>query len=98
LVLAYEAFVESLRSGYQGNLYEYSNDLGVRDLLENRRSERDVAVMWERVERGDETLRSTLRPTERPISGDPPASRFWWWGYPPESAELMEDLKRDGRL
>lgn len=97
-VRSYEALVASLPSGYDLSLYEYTNDISVRQLLEERRTDRDVRALWSRVVAADTDLRAVLQHTESCIHGHYPRECFWYWGYPRHSPELEADLRSIGVL
>jgi hypothetical protein len=94
----YESFVTEVADGYSMCIYEYTNDLGCRQLLEEHRSESEIQSIWRRVAAADTSLRAILRPTKKCIHGNYPDSWFWYWGCPPNSPELEGDLKSVGAL
>ena len=97
-ITAYESLVADLENGYSMCIYEYTNDLACRNLLEEHREDPHVASLWTRVEATDAVLRQLLLPTMHCFHGDYPRSRFWYWGYPPCSPELEDDLRSRGFL
>ena len=82
-----------MQSGYPWCVYEYTNDLACRDILEDAKESAETASVWPRVLAADERLRARLIPTKRSIHGEAPMTRFWWWGYPADSPELEDDLR-----
>lgn len=98
LVSAYEGLVASLDDGYDMSVYEYTNDLSCRDFLEEAREEPGVRELWSRVVAADERLRALLLPTLKCIHGRCPKEWFWYWGYPPNSPELENDLRSQGAI
>ena len=89
----YEAFVESIRDGYDMCIHEYTNDLACRGLLEDHRDTPNAQAVWPRVIAVDTAFQAFLLPTKRSIYGDAPPSHFWYWGYPSGSPELEADLR-----
>jgi len=97
-VIAYEEFVEELKEGYDMSIYEYTNDMSIRQFLEDNRKELKEQVFWQRIELADIRLKEILKPTKCCIHGIYPIEYFWYWGYPPNSPELESDLKNIGAL
>lgn len=100
LVSQYEGLVSDLceGAGYGMCIYEYVNDMGCRQSLEDARAQPEVAKLWVRVAAADARLRAVLLPTKRCIHGDAAPAAFWFWGYPPNSPELEQDLLSLGIL
>ena len=97
-VAEYEALVASLPTGYDMSVYEYTNDISCRQTLEDERTGPGVQGLWQRVEIADSRLREILQPTQRCIHGSYPSSCFWYWGYPPDSPGLEDDLRSLGAI
>lgn len=83
LVNDWSRFIAAVERGYDNCVYEYENDLSVRDLLEEvitaapesvRRKIRDVLAPWDR--RFDEATLPTSRPLLPSVDQRPPG---WWW-------------------
>jgi hypothetical protein len=95
----YCSFVdEVVRDGYDDGCFEYANDIGCRQQIEEHRADADVSSMWARVEEADRKLKLVLSPTVRCIFGEYPRSCFWFWGYPHHSPELERELRESGDL
>lgn len=94
----FEQFVAQISDGYSMSIYEYANDLGCRQLLEENRVKPEVQGVWNRVDKADDFLRPILIPTKRCFHGDNPRSWYWFWGYPPNSPELEDDLRSIGAI
>lgn len=97
IVGAWEQLVEIVEAGYEDNVYEYDNDLAIRDLIEELLHLPVLAAFpefgWfnDSVAALDERMRSGL-------SAEPvrlPGGR-WWRSHLPvrAGAELADDLKR----
>lgn len=93
----WEQLVEVVEAGYEDNVYEYDNDLAIRDLIEQLLQ---LPVLAEFSESGwfregvaalDDRMRSEL--TTEPIRLP---GRQWWRSHLPVKAgvELADDLKR----
>jgi hypothetical protein len=93
LVSSYETFVGSLSDGYDMCIYEYTNDMSCRQILEEARLKPALVGLWSRVEVADSQLKNLLKPTKCCIHGTYPKESFWYWGYPPNSPELESDLR-----
>lgn len=96
-VEAWLTFVEEVISGYSGDLYEYENELSVRDELETALTDDRLAALegWapfaESVREADERLRTVLAQGPLVRSGN-----SWWRERLPASAgdELVADAAR----
>ena len=97
-VASYESFVADLVQGYDMSIYEYTNDLSCRQILEEKRDDPLVADQWNRIQASDNLLKSILLPTNQCIHGSYPKDCFWFWGYPPNSPELETDLREIGAI
>lgn len=94
---AWEAFVIGVEDGYQGDLYEYENELSVRDDLQRALRSPALAACAEwgdlrdRILSLDDRLRSVLvlGPEVRP-------NALWWWMRLPAVAgdEFAQDARR----
>lgn len=94
----YESFVASVAGGYDMCVYEYTNDLCSRQKLEDLQRSTATAALWKRIDAADGTLRRLLRPTKACIYGEYSKAAFWFWGYPPNSPQLEEDLRAAGAI
>ena len=98
LVSTYGVFVESVLDGYDMSIYEYTNDVSCRQRIEENKSDQEMRSMLTRVVAADEKLRNVLQPTSKCIHGEYSPQSFWYWGYPPNSPELEDDLRTLGML
>ncbi len=98
LVSNYEGFIEDLSDGYDMGISEYTNDISCRSRLEELKDDSEVRTLWRRVQQADQRLKNLLKPTKGCIFGRYPETHFWYWGYPPGSPELEEDLRKMGAL
>ena len=89
---------DALAEGYDMCIYEYTNDMSARELIEQHRDHPLIQMQSSEIERIDNRLISILRPTKKCIHGDYPKSHFWFWSYPPNSPELERDLQEIGAI
>ncbi len=95
------SLVEEVEHGYGLSVYEYTNDLGSRDLLAEIREEAPPPLR--------ETIDAALQPWDRrydhatrwvgqPLRGE--SERGWWWFRTPAKLrlELETDLRSEGIL
>jgi len=98
LVSDYEAFVADIADGFWMCVYEYTNDLSCRQLIEEAKTSPEIQRIWPRIDAADQALKRILLPTKLCIHGDYSESHFWYWGYPPNSPELESDLRSVGAI
>ncbi|HLL67055.1 MAG TPA: hypothetical protein VK453_15330 [Micromonosporaceae bacterium] len=99
LIEAWDQFVTFCADGYHDNIYEYTNDLHVRDTIEavlrNEPLRERSEMVWfqEQVEQVDIRFRALLQ--EHQLVGPP--ERPWWRRHPPKyaGAELAADYLAD---
>lgn len=97
IVGAWEQLVEMVEAGYEDNVYEYDNDLAIRDLIEELVQLPALAEFpefgWfrESVAALDDRMRSGLSAEPIRLPG-----HRWWRSHLPvkAGAELADDLKR----
>lgn len=91
----YEYLVKYICEGYEEIIYEYTNDLTCRLLIQNAIEENNPAIlsMLRRIEISDSKFKAILLSTKECIHGDYPKSYFWFWGIPRNSDELMLEAK-----
>ncbi len=92
-------FVTAVERGYDDSIYEYTNDLSVRDRLERvaagagpgLRAKLDAALAAD-----DRRFTAATEEAARPLGADSSS----WWGRVPRRrvGELAEDLKSLGHL
>jgi hypothetical protein len=96
-------FVTQVERGYDDSIYEYTNDLSVRDRLERivqgagprLRAELDSAFVED-----DRRFEAATEESARPLGEFGNASPPWWWRRVPRrrAGELAEDLESLGYL
>ena len=99
LLASWDDFVQSVERGYDDCVYEYTNDLNVRDLLSGlvsklpRSTSEKLSAIIRPVD--DRFVSATLK-TERPLLSTD--SSGWWWFRIPlrRSSQLQKDLEDEG--
>ena len=94
----YEHLAETLSDGYDLCIFEYTNDMSSRELLERYKEHPLVKSMQDRIQIADARIRFVLSPTKQCIHGQAPPAHFWYWMYPPNSPRLERDLKQAGAI
>jgi hypothetical protein len=95
-------FVRAVERGYDDSIYEYTNDLSVRDQLEKLISASSSTLAAKL--RGafapiDERFTKATEPAKRPLSAAHGALPSWWRRVPKRrEGELAEDLKAMGHV
>jgi hypothetical protein len=95
VVDTWRSLVELCERGYDDNIYEYDNDLAIRDLIEKLLTDSRLSAFpesqWFRAEIGpiDDRFRALLQ--AEPLD----SARPWWRGRIPRraGAELAEDFR-----
>src|SRR5574340_1342421 len=82
LLELWDNFVSEVNEGYNDSIYEYTNDLSVRDLLQeiidNSPSHlRDKMIAA--VQISDELFRKASKESYRSLLPDQEKSQGWWW-------------------
>ena len=95
------AFVRQVETGYDDSIYDYTNDLSVRDLLEERLSplpSAEAEALRADLRPWDERFEAATRPSIRPLApGVKDRGRAWWFRVPLKLAdELASDLRSEG--
>lgn len=96
-----EAFVRAVEAGYDDCIYEYQNDLVVRDFLEEILQAVDPAArgpLAAIVEPIDRRFEAATRFSPRPVLPGLDREPDGWWPRAPNvlPAELADDLRADG--
>ena len=96
-------FVTGVARGYDDSIYEYTNDLSVRDRLEHVVQGAGPGLRA-KLEQGlaedDRRFDAATEAAHRPLGNDAEARPPWWWRRVPRrrSGELAEDLESLGYL
>jgi len=104
LLHRWQDFVVQAERGYQNSIYEYTNDLSVRDLLEEILRESPQTLrkeLMQLIRPWDERFYNATKRIKRPVLPNVgQESRSWWWFRVPKSVggELEEDLRSEGIL
>lgn len=103
LVTRWSQFVREVERGYKLSIYDYTNDLSVRDLLGEVISSLSITgarVVEDSIASSDEDYRHATRVSTRPLLPLPPGVHSWWWFRIPTqmSNELRQDLVAEGFL
>lgn len=99
----WSAFVTTVERGYEDSIYEYTNDLSVRDRLERVVQGAGPglrAKLEGGLAEGDRRFEATTEESARPLGEFGEASPPWWWRRVPRprTGELAEDLESLGYL
>ncbi len=94
-------FVRQVQAGYDFSIYDYTNDLSARDLLEEkvrRLSPAEAAAVREELLAWDGRFEEATRPSLRPVApGVTDREGSWWFRVPCKlSEELAADLRSEG--
>lgn len=103
LVRRWDTFVGEVERGYAASIYDYTDDLSVRDLLAEILSAIPIAsarALEDAVQKADATYRSATSICPRPLLPLPPGLHSWWWFRIPVhlSGELRDDFIAAGLL
>jgi hypothetical protein len=103
LVAGWEHFVRSVEAGYDDCIYEYTNDLSIRGLLESVIQKLDSESRTQLVaaiDSLDQRFRSATNQSVRPVApGVVPEDGWWWYRIPNKLPdEIAEDLRSEGLL
>jgi hypothetical protein len=85
-------FVTSVEKGYDDSIYEYTNDLSIRNIIQrvlDACPENAYTKLLRELEPLDNRLRSATREIDKPLLPD----QNWWWHRIP--LELTNDLRED---
>lgn len=99
LVQRWMLFVEKVQRGYpqELGLYDYSNDLSVRDIIErvlDSVSTTGRQELLSEVDRADELFRRSTIRIESPVVPYAEKEQWWRWRLPPvRGADFEADLK-----
>lgn len=99
LINKWQNFVARVERGYDDNIYEYTNDLTVRDLLDEIERGSTPAVarsVAERTRAWDTRFREATSSRKAPLRRQPARTMGrWWWSRVPQRlvGELSTDLR-----
>jgi len=103
LLQRWQDFVVQIERGYEDSIYEYTNDLSVRDLWEEilrgvPQGLRQELSEW--IRPWDERFYKATRSVRRPILSAGRSSLHWWWFRVPKRVgeALGADLRFEGIL
>lgn len=100
LVEEWRSFVRDVGNGYDLTIYDFTNDLSVRDIIEAVLEQLPTslsAALAEQVDAVDAGFKAVTRSVPRPLL--PGADKgAWWWSRVPlhPAGELLDDLKQEG--
>ena len=96
----YANLVEEIEGGYGMCIYEYTNDLYCRNVIQEKLDAGFVPddAAAERLRQLDERLRALLIPTTGSIHGNYPTQYFWFYGVPRNAEEVLEDARSVGAV
>jgi len=103
LIDAWSKIVEEIASGYEFTIYDYTNDLSVRDEIAEMMqalTDNGKKALAELVDPIDERFKEATR--EIPISvlhpSETPSDYWWWYRVPTEPGEDLASDLRNRRL
>jgi hypothetical protein len=101
LLRRWRDFVTGVERGYDDSIYEYTNDLSVRDRLERVVQGAGLALRAKlegAIAEGDRRFEAATEESARPLGEFGEASPPWWWRRVPRrrTGELEEDLESLG--
>lgn len=103
LVQRWETFVAQVGQGYTDSIYEYTNDLSMRDVIQEVLQNTEESLRQKLlavVQPVDQRLEQATREIGRSLLGDKTSKVAWWWFRVPTrlSGELEDDLRSEGLL
>jgi hypothetical protein len=101
LLADWQNLTHKISIGYDNNIYEYMNDLSVRDLLEELMenvSEELRNKIMELVKASDEAFYNVTVDVPKPLLAKHCSAEAFWWKRIPKilKDELEDDLKKEG--
>jgi hypothetical protein len=98
LISDWRRFVKEIRTGYRHSIYDYSNELSGRDLLENLKEAADDPVakkIHEELLPLDADFEKNTQAVEKPLAAN--KVNGWWHRIPKQLVgELRDDLQDRG--
>jgi hypothetical protein len=93
LLRGWRDFVTQVERGYDDSIYEYTNDLSVRDRLEPLIQDAASTARAE-LEAVDRRFEAATEESTRPLGAFKDATPPWWWQRVPRRlvGELADDL------
>ena len=103
LLQRWEDFVAQVEKGYEGSIYEYTNDLSIRDVLQEILLKVPLSLhdtLLQRVQPWDDRLHEATCTSRRPLApAVPHDAPSWWFRIPKKLATQLEnDLRSEGIL
>jgi|SRR5581483_4242869 len=102
LLMGWQRFVKHIERGYSSSIYDYTNDLSKRRLLQRvldaNISNRLKLKLTNLVRQIDDQFIALTRTIDEPIPGTKPEAEEWWYYRVPLNAgsELQKDLAEFG--
>ena len=103
LVKKWSEFVAEVEKGYDDSIYEYTNDLSTRDLLQQIMDASNSTLrdkVLNAIQPWDNRLSQATRKVTRSLLSDRKHEQSWWWFRIPVNpgSELENDLRGEGIL
>jgi hypothetical protein len=103
LVATWAKFVQEVERGYECSIYDYTNDLSTRDLLDEVIDSVPVTLgkeIEEELQQWDDRYRLATRPSDKPLFPGPDVAQRPRWRRIPRNlrGELLEDLRSEGLI
>lgn len=103
MVRRWDSFIREVERGYDASIYEYTNELSVRDIIA-RALELAPPAVAEKLESHlkplDERFLGATSESDRPLSfADTAGLSRWWYRVPLRcGSELADDLRSEGLI
>lgn len=99
LLSKWKRFVREVAQGYEFSIYDFENDLSVRDIIDSLVDDHPSgASLTEELSRIDDRYREITRPVDSPPWAYPRDENEpgWWWFRIPQrlQGELSRDIER----
>jgi hypothetical protein len=101
LLERWKNFVSEVEVGYGDSIYEYTNDLTARDLLQKIVENCPIPLhskLVEAIQIWDDRFRKVTKESKQSMLPDKGKTQSWWWFRIPANPgeELRSDLELDG--
>lgn len=99
LITRWAYFVKQVERGFDSSIYEYTNDLSVRDVLEEIKdslTETGQNQLASQLAPEDTRFKSATSPIQHPVRSGVTHHHWWWYRIPKIlSGDLQEDIESE---